>query len=204
MMWDANYAGPWYGYVTYAKAPMMLSMLGGIVGDSAVQRAMSAYAMTWRFRHPIALGLHVRDEPRASTATWGGSGTTGCSPPSRWTGRSIQCGHEGQAHHRGHRARERRNAVAGHPQGGVRGRGPGPQADDRTPSSTATAPRDLAGGRLVRWAPDLRGGARLRRAARSSGSPSIRRRRFPDRNPRTTCGRASATAGGGGAAGQNN
>ena len=52
MMWDANYAGPWYGYVTYAKAPMMLSMLGGIVGDSAVQRAMSAYAMTWRFRHP--------------------------------------------------------------------------------------------------------------------------------------------------------
>lgn len=52
MMWDANYAGPWYGYVTYAKAPMMLSMLGGIVGDTAVQRAMSAYATTWRFRHP--------------------------------------------------------------------------------------------------------------------------------------------------------
>jgi len=52
MMWDANYAGPWYGYVTYAKAPMMLSMLGGIVGDTAVQRAMSAYAQTWRFRHP--------------------------------------------------------------------------------------------------------------------------------------------------------
>ena len=52
MMWDANYAGRWYGYVTYAKAPMMLSMLGGIVGDTAVQRAMSAYATTWRFRHP--------------------------------------------------------------------------------------------------------------------------------------------------------
>jgi len=52
MMWDANYAGPWYGFVTYGKAPMMLAMLGAIVGDSAVQRAMSAYATTWRFRHP--------------------------------------------------------------------------------------------------------------------------------------------------------
>jgi hypothetical protein len=30
----------------------MLSMLGGIVGDSAVWRAMSGYAQTWRFRHP--------------------------------------------------------------------------------------------------------------------------------------------------------
>ena len=27
-------------------------MLGGIVGDSAVARAMSVYASTWRFRHP--------------------------------------------------------------------------------------------------------------------------------------------------------
>jgi hypothetical protein len=30
----------------------MLSMLGGIVGDSAVHRAMSEYAQTWRFKHP--------------------------------------------------------------------------------------------------------------------------------------------------------
>ena len=41
MMWDDNYDGPCTGYVTYAKAPMMLSMLGAIVGDSAVQRAMT-------------------------------------------------------------------------------------------------------------------------------------------------------------------
>ena len=50
---DANYGGPMYSASqTYGKAPMMLSMLGGIVGDSAVQRAMSNYARTWRFKHP--------------------------------------------------------------------------------------------------------------------------------------------------------
>lgn len=52
MMWDANYAGDWYGFVTYGKAPMMFSALGGVVGDSAVLNAMSAYARTWRGRHP--------------------------------------------------------------------------------------------------------------------------------------------------------
>jgi hypothetical protein len=30
----------------------MLSMLGGIVGDSAVQRAHSAYTHAWAFKHP--------------------------------------------------------------------------------------------------------------------------------------------------------
>jgi uncharacterized protein YbcV (DUF1398 family) len=30
----------------------MLSMLGGIVGDSAVQRAHREYAKAWRFKHP--------------------------------------------------------------------------------------------------------------------------------------------------------
>jgi hypothetical protein len=52
MMWDNNYGGPFTGFVTYDKAPMMLSMLGGVVGDSAVQRAMSAYARDWRLKHP--------------------------------------------------------------------------------------------------------------------------------------------------------
>lgn len=52
MMWDANYDGPMYSFVTYGKAPLMLSMLGEIVGDTAVQRAMSGYAKAWRFRHP--------------------------------------------------------------------------------------------------------------------------------------------------------
>jgi len=52
LIWDENYAGPMYGFVAYGKAPMMLSMLGGIVGDSAVWRAQSAYAHAWRFKHP--------------------------------------------------------------------------------------------------------------------------------------------------------
>lgn len=52
LMWDANYGGPMYGFQAYLKAPMMLSMLGGVVGDSAVWDAMRAYASAWRFKHP--------------------------------------------------------------------------------------------------------------------------------------------------------
>ena len=52
MMWDANFGGPFYGFTTYSKTPLMLSMLGGIVGDSAVQRAHSEWAKAWRFKHP--------------------------------------------------------------------------------------------------------------------------------------------------------
>ncbi len=52
MMWNANYAGPLYGFQTYSKTPLMLSMLGGIVGDSAVVRAHREWARAWRFKHP--------------------------------------------------------------------------------------------------------------------------------------------------------
>jgi hypothetical protein len=52
MMWDENYAGPLYGFAAYEKAPLMLSALGGVVGDTAVQRAMSEYSKAWRFKHP--------------------------------------------------------------------------------------------------------------------------------------------------------
>jgi hypothetical protein len=52
LMWDENYAGPLYGFAAYGKAPLMLSALGGVVGDTAVWRAMSDYAKTWRFKHP--------------------------------------------------------------------------------------------------------------------------------------------------------
>jgi hypothetical protein len=53
MMWNANYAGPArYSFQTYSKTPLMLSMLGGIAGDSAVQRAQSDWATAWLFRHP--------------------------------------------------------------------------------------------------------------------------------------------------------
>ena len=52
MMWTANYGGPLYGFQTYVKAPMMLSMLGGIVGDEAVQDAIRGYTAAWAFKHP--------------------------------------------------------------------------------------------------------------------------------------------------------
>jgi hypothetical protein len=53
MMWNANYAGPAsYGFTTYNKTPLMLSMLGGVVGDTAVQRATAEWGRAWMFRHP--------------------------------------------------------------------------------------------------------------------------------------------------------
>jgi hypothetical protein len=52
LMWNENYAGPLYSFAAYEKAPKMLSALGGVVGDTAVQRAMSDYAKVWRFKHP--------------------------------------------------------------------------------------------------------------------------------------------------------
>lgn len=52
MMWNANFAGPGYGFQTYGKTPLMLSMLGEVVGDKEVQKAMSEYTHTWAFKHP--------------------------------------------------------------------------------------------------------------------------------------------------------
>ena len=52
LMWNANFAGTMYGFQTYSKTPLMLSMLGGIVGDDAVQKAMSEYTKAWSFKHP--------------------------------------------------------------------------------------------------------------------------------------------------------
>ena len=52
LMWSANDAGPGYGFQTYQKTPLMLSMLGGIVGDQAVINAMKKYTDTWAFKHP--------------------------------------------------------------------------------------------------------------------------------------------------------
>ncbi|MDQ3674349.1 MAG: M1 family metallopeptidase, partial [Gemmatimonadota bacterium] len=51
-MWNANHGGPTYGFQAYQKAPMMLSSLGGVVGDTAVQRALGEYTKAWAFKHP--------------------------------------------------------------------------------------------------------------------------------------------------------
>jgi hypothetical protein len=52
LMWNANYGGPSYGFQAYRKAPLMLSSLGGVVGDTAVQRALAEFTTAWRFKHP--------------------------------------------------------------------------------------------------------------------------------------------------------
>lgn len=52
LMWSANDAGSGYGYQTYLKTPLMLSMLGGMVGDEAVINAMKEYTKTWSYKHP--------------------------------------------------------------------------------------------------------------------------------------------------------
>lgn len=52
LMWSANDAGSGYRFQTYGKTPLMLSMLGGIVGDTAVMNAMKKYTTTWSYKHP--------------------------------------------------------------------------------------------------------------------------------------------------------
>lgn len=53
MMWNSNYGGPqFWSFMTYSKTPLMLSMLGGMVGDSAVWAAHRAWANDWKFKHP--------------------------------------------------------------------------------------------------------------------------------------------------------
>jgi hypothetical protein len=52
LMWSANDAGSGYGFQTYQKTPLMLSMLGGIVGDDAIIQAMKKYTAAWAYKHP--------------------------------------------------------------------------------------------------------------------------------------------------------
>lgn len=53
MMWNANYGGPqFYFFATYAKTPLLMSALGGVVGDSAVVRAHREWGRAWRYKHP--------------------------------------------------------------------------------------------------------------------------------------------------------
>ena len=52
MMWPSDFAGPNGGVASYSKAPIALYALSGIVGDSAVRRALSNYAVQWKYKHP--------------------------------------------------------------------------------------------------------------------------------------------------------
>ena len=118
MMWAANNAGSMYSFQTYSKTPLMLSMLGGIVGDAAVQHAMSDYTKAWSFKHPspwdyINFMNHALGQDLELVLVL-------LAVDDRVGGR-IDCGreHGGRAHD-GDRAAGRPDAVAGGAQGAVR------------------------------------------------------------------------------------
>ncbi|HUQ48928.1 MAG TPA: M1 family metallopeptidase [Gemmatimonadaceae bacterium] len=52
MMWPTDYGGPNSGVAGYSKAPIALYALGAVVGDSAVRKALSNYAVEWKYKHP--------------------------------------------------------------------------------------------------------------------------------------------------------
>ena len=52
LMWPSLYAGPGIGVQVYTKSQIALNALGGIVGDSAVGRALAQYAREWKYKHP--------------------------------------------------------------------------------------------------------------------------------------------------------
>ena len=52
MMWNANYGGNGYGYQAYGKTTPMFAMLGEIVGDETLHKALGKYLKTWKFKHP--------------------------------------------------------------------------------------------------------------------------------------------------------
>ena len=67
LMWDANYGGPQYQEQAYGRAPLMLSMLGGVVGDSAVWRAMSQWPRRRvAIQEADAVGLCLLHEQRVA------------------------------------------------------------------------------------------------------------------------------------------
>ena len=52
MMWPTEHAGAGTGVQAYSKPPVALNALGGIVGDTAVFRALAEYAKAWKYKHP--------------------------------------------------------------------------------------------------------------------------------------------------------
>ncbi len=196
MMTDANYDGPLYGFTTYMKAPMMLSMLGAIVGDSNVTRAMANYAKTWRFKHPspwdfmfamnrefqMDLGwfwyywLFTTESSDGSIASVTNSG-----------GKTyVTVKQDGEM------------PSPGRPSGGVRRRWPGHHADDELGCRREQRHGDLAGGCLVRRQSELRGRAQLREAEDRAGHlrpAAALPRPQPGRQQLAGCGAGSRSPG---------
>jgi hypothetical protein len=71
MMWNANYGGTSYSFTTYSKTPLMLSMLGGIVGDDAVQRGLAKFAEVWAWKHPSPWDFaHLMNQELKQDLNW--------------------------------------------------------------------------------------------------------------------------------------
>ena len=71
MMWNANYGGTSYSFTTYSKTPLMLSMLGGIVGDEAVQRGLAKFAEVWAWKHPSPWDFaHLMNQELKQDLNW--------------------------------------------------------------------------------------------------------------------------------------
>ncbi len=162
MMWSANDAGPGYGFQTYGKAPLMLSMLGGIVGDPEVQRAMSEYTKAWAFKHPSPwdfanfMSNSLKHELNWFWYYW------------LWTTESVD-GSIDSVTTTGPRtvvtvrqAGQMPSPVVLRVQFAATGPAVKPMANAKMVNETHRA-RHLAGGRLVQRQPHVRGGARLRR-----------------------------------------
>ena len=202
MMWPANNAGSMYTFQTYSKTPLMLSMLGGIVGDTEVQRAMSEYTKAWSFKHPSpwdyiafmnkALGqdlnwfwyywLWTTESVDGSIADVSTSGT-----------RADRDGPAGRA-----------DAVAGRAEGPVRRvRGEAEGDPERENRRRHHCRRHLSRGRLVQRQPDVQDDDRLRAPDRHDHArprlpvpgPHSRRQRLAEGRRTCVIGRIVAGAG---------
>ena len=145
----------------------MLSMLGGIVGDAEVQRAMSEYTKAWAFKHPSPWD-YIFFMNNALKQDLAGSGTTGCGRPSRWTARSPNVTTDGREDD-GDGAAGRPDAVAG----GARrcsspADGPGDQADGQREDDRRHDARSSPG----RWTSGSTAAARSRRRSTSAAARS--------------------------------
>ncbi len=164
MMWNANYAGPEsYGFTTYQKTPLMLSALGGVVGDSAVQRAHREWAQAWMWKHPSPWD-YMFFMNRALGRDLGWFWYCWLFTTESVDG-SIQRATTHRRAHAGHRAAGRADALAGRAPGALRPQRPADPPD----AECANGGRDdccgdMARRRLVRRQPHLRRGTQLRPA----------------------------------------
>ena len=183
MMWNANYGGPqFYSFMTYSKTPLMLSALGGVVGDyGGVARAVGV-RQDVDVQASVAVGLHVLHEPRAQ------AGPRLVLVLLAVHHRQRRWLHSERDDVRQHDERDRAtgwaDAVAGRAQGRVRALGPGDQADgEREDGRQHDRDRDVAGRRMVPRREDVQGRSRLSARGRSSEIVFDPYCRFPDRDP---------------------